>query len=390
MNSLTRWCFPLALLAFLLGLASTVVVATDRLAPGTLRFGAGTAQATGVIQATQLIFPVQSEPGSAYPNHMASVASNWAWTQEPEWSRPNRDAPSAALTVEPWFHGLGEVNFDMQPPQGTTDWLGGRAMGVAARYDGTYSTLFLGGPPYNPDAAGVKLTGGSTSEPLIAVQEGAQEAAILSVLSVERTPKIALNGGAAPSLSFGLAGASADEVGKGVVRVLGPLGRDNPAINIVSPGRRSTILAVRDKPDDSHPRLRLRADGRIEWNDGSSEPVSLALANGELTAQGTFASTALRVGNGTLVRSIRIVAIDIAPDAVLPGNALTQTFPAAGVSSNSIVFASAPSQPHGVILSAAGTAGADFISLAFVNIGATATRPAAGTYTLLIIDGGDG
>ena len=228
---------------------------------------------------------------------------------------------------------------------------------------------------------------GFTNEPVIAVQEATTTESILRVLAPDHRPTVQLNGGEAPGLSFGLSGLPADKVTTGVVRSFGKLGRGNALLNIVAPGKRDTILAVRDQPEDAHPRLSIRADGRIQWNDGDSEPVSLAVSKGEISAQGTLSSTALRVGEGSLVRGIRLVAIDLVPEAVAKGATHTQTVSAKGVTPGSLVFASAPAQPSGIALSHAIADGPDRVSLTFVNVGGAAAKPAAGRYSLLVVEG---
>lgn len=330
-----------------------------------------------------VMFPVQNEPGNSRPNHVVSLSSNWDWYDQ-QWLRPNPAAPSLALSMETFFHGLGELNLDMQPPDGATEWLGGRAMGVAATYDGSYSTLFLGGPPYNPAAAGIKVTGGLTSEPILTVQEAAASESVLRVMGTDNQPHIFLHGGESPALSFGLGGERADHVGDGVMRVYGALGGQS-LINVVAPGEQSSILAVRERLGEP-PRVSIRADGRIEWNDVGGEPVSLARSNDGLMVDGTIASSALRVGDGSIVRGIRMVALDIAPDSVPKGAVRAQSFEAHGVTSRSLVFASAPPQPAGLALTGASVNDRGQVNLEFVNLGNAAAKPAAGRYTLLVID----
>lgn len=390
MDRFAQWSFPLAAAAVLVS-TSTAFLVVDRLPRAGAELGVAAAtEDPGSDYSfpdpapSRLIFPVQVEPNSAFPNRMVSLTSNWHWSPDQGWTRPAAHEPSVALTMEPWFHGLSELNFDMEAPAGSV-WPGGRAMGLAAREDGDYVTWFMGGAPFKANASGVKITGGSTTEPIIALQEAPTTQSLLRAIAPNQRTTVQLNGGNTPALSFGLAGESADRLGNGIVRSFGPLGQ-HALLNIVAPGDQSTILAVRDQPDDAYPKVAIRADGRIEWNEANAEPLSLAPANGELSAEGTFAATALRVGDGSILRTVRLISLEIAPEAVAKGTTHVQSFAAPGISSSSLVFVNTPSQPNGIVVTNARADGVNRVSLAFVNLGPALSRPAGGKYQFLVVD----
>src|SRR5258708_6501994 len=147
--------------AFVLALATAATVAIDRWrGDGDVVRGSGYGLASPENRRQRVMFPVQEPPGAPHANTMVSLSQNWGWAQDGGWKRDDPAQPSVALTVESWFRGLAELNFDMEPPQGPAQggarageargeaqgettpigaWPGGRAMGLAARYDGSFA-----------------------------------------------------------------------------------------------------------------------------------------------------------------------------------------------------------------------------------------------------------
>ena len=276
----------------------------------------------------------------------------------------------------------------MRPPSGFTGWPGGRALGLAARHDGTYATLSVGGSAYNAAASGFKIEAGLLSEALVSLIEGdTPPEAMLRVLGNDGRTSVMLRGGATPALAFGLAGTDANALDAGVLRFSGPLGRA-PLINVAGSGPDATLLAARPDADDESAGFRVAANGRIEWTDNpAAAPVALTARDGRLTVDGGIEADSLRVGErGTFLRSVRVVPAEIEP-AAMPGHATDeQVLPAPGMPASAIVCVNGPPQPKGVALAGARSIGNDQIALVFVNVSAGAARPAQGKYLFLVLE----
>ena len=377
-------------LALLVSLVTAGFVAISARPDGGLVRGKATGVASPPVfdgdWARRILFPTQARPDSPHSNHMVSLAYNWDWSRDAGWSRADPDSPSVALTLESWYEGLAELNLDMRPPRDSTPWLGGRVMGFAARHDGTYATLAVGGPMYGSGSAGIKLTGGMTGEALLVLNEGVvARDGVIRVRQGDGRSAVVLRGGMNPSLGFGFAGESADGLREGALRFYGPAA-GIPLINAVGVGD-ATLLASRPKVHDPAPRFRVTADGRLEWDDGSGRPASLAGASGRLDVRGELATTALRVGSeGATLRGLRILALRLEPGPVGAKALDEQVFAAPGLPAEAIVLMSGPPQPPGVALTGARTMRPGEIAVGFVNLADTAERPSAGVYQLVAIE----
>jgi hypothetical protein len=213
-------------------------------------------------------------------------------------------------------------------------------MGFAARLDGSYTTLSIGGEMFHPDGAGVKLTGGSTAEPVLLVNEGPRlHQPLLEARRDDGVASVRLSGGALPRLALA--------------------GEDGG--------------------------VALGGDGRMEWQDRDGRSVAaMSPAASGLRILGTTTINALRVGEaGTPLAALRLRHIEVAPEILPPGSVQEMRVRVDGATSDSIVFVNGPAQPAGVTLAGARPSGTDEIALTFVNLAATARRPAAGRYLLL-------
>lgn len=369
--------------------AAVVVVASERWPGPPIGFGATTSITSLADGRTRVMFPIQIPANTAHPNAMISLAHNWDWGHERGWVRDDPRSPSVALTMETWFHGLSELNFDMLSPGEDGPWPGGRGMGFAARHDGTFATLLVGGEPYSPGAAGVQLTGGHGTDPVIAVFETdrTERGEVLRVQRTNGAPSVVMRGGQGPGLAFGLAGRDAGDLREGVIRVVGDAG-DSPVMNIAGAGSGATVLSVRANESDSTPNLRISSSGTMEWSDGQS-PSDVALARtgpGQIGTRGELAVAALRVGRGAALQAVQILPAEIAPGAV-PGRSTSEHFVTLpGLAQGGMFFVNGPRQPTGIAVSGARPAGPDRIAIQFVNLADEPRQPSAGGYWILAIE----
>jgi hypothetical protein len=381
--------------AFVLALAAVATVALDRLrgdgdvVRGT---GAGAVSPTVSDRRQRVMFPVQEPPGAPHVNTMVSLSHNWDWAADTGWQRDDPAQPSVAMTVEAWFRGFAELNFDMEPPQGPMQgeagaWPGGRAMGLAARYDGSFAILQVGGPPYRPGAAGVAFTGGVSSDPVVTILEadgGRGEA--LRVQRPNGQPSVSLQGGANPALSFGVAGRPADAVDVGVLRVAGAPS-EGPIINLAGTGS-SPILAARLAEGDPAPSFRIAADGRLEWGNGMG-PADTTFGRtgpGRFEARGELAVGGLRVGRGSTLQNISVFALDLTPDIVAAHTTADQFVRVVGLPENGVVLVNGPEQPAGVGVASGRMQGRERLVIRFFNVTGEPGRPSAGRYLVLLVD----
>jgi hypothetical protein len=337
----------------------------------------------------RIMFPVQEPPGAPHVNAMISLAHNWDWAPGSGWTRDDPSEPSVALTLESWFRGLAELNFDMEPPQGGS-WPGGRAMGFAARHDGSFAILQVGGPPYRPGAAGVTLTGGVTTEPIVTVIEadgGSGEA--LRVQRPDGQPSVSLHGGLSPALAFGLASRSADALDAGVLRVAGAPAQ-GPIINLAGTGY-SPILTSRLAERDPVPSFRIAADGRLEWGNGLG-PADTALGRagpGRIEARGELSVSGLRVGRGSALQNISVFSIELTPDIVAARSTGDQVVMVTSLPVGGVVLVNGPEQPAGLGVAGARMQGRERVAIRFFNIGSEPGRLTAGRYLVLLVDSGE-
>jgi hypothetical protein len=383
--------------ALVISIATGATVAFERVSDWTLIRGEG--QQTTSPQSpfetdalTRILFPRLRKSDGPHDNHMISLTYNWDWDANTGWSRPDLNAPSVALTLESWFYGLAELNFDMRPPRNVTDWPGGRLMGFAARHDGTYATLSLGGRMFNPSGAGIKLTGGISTSPLVLLDEGPNPpSTILQIIRGDKVPSLAIRGGATPSLAFGLSGAPADQAGAGVLSFAGPL-RDEPLINVRGSGAGSTLLTSNPSGSRDATTFRMTTDGGLEWWDGGNEPTASLSAQGKALVVGDgIAASSLRVGvRGTEVRRIQILHAELEPAEIWAHGMAEQVFRIPGIGQDAIIVLNGPAQPDGIGIAGVRTSGDGAIAVTFVNASAEPKRASAGRYLVLAIAADEG
>jgi len=211
---MTRLPLILSTAAFGLSLAAFTLTVMDRWRADPVVEGAGETLTTPELR-PQVMFPALEDPEGRHVNHSIALAHNWSWSPLGGWRRDDLNEPSVALSMESWYRGLGELNFDMRPPAGYTDWLGGRAMGLAARYDGSFAILSVGGEPYSPGGSGAQIVAGRTADPIMTLfeSEQASERDALRVQRSDRSTSVSLRGGVRPGLAFGLGEEPADGSG---------------------------------------------------------------------------------------------------------------------------------------------------------------------------------
>lgn len=374
----------LSLAACGLSLAALTVTLADRWRPDPIVQGPGEPLAA---VGPQLMFPALEDPEGKHVNHSIALAHNWDWSALRGWRRGAPDQPSVAVVLESWYRGLGEFNFDMRPPHGYTDWRGGRAMGLAARYDGGFTILSVGGEQYSPGGAGAQIVGGHTVDPIMTLFEAEQEPerAALRVQRRDSSASVNLRGGLQPGLAFGL-GEQPAEAGGGVLQVSGPA--QEPILAVRGAGAGATLIASRPIDNDAQPRLRVSADGQFEWGDGASRhDIALRRAErGRLALDGELLVSSLRVGSGAPVQGLQILAAQVAPVEVAANDARDTVVTLAGLGATSLVFVNGPEQPRGLSMASARAAGSDTLVLRFTNASDRPIRPAEGIYTILAVE----
>lgn len=311
---------------------------------------------------TRVMFPVQVKPDSPHDNNMISLTHNWGWDASQGWTRDDPTSPSVALTLESFYYGLAELNFDIRPPGGRGNYLGGRAMGFAARHDGTYSTLLIGGMPYNAGSAGVKLTGGTSSEPVVAIFEG-EGGDGLDMLRVQRpdgTASLRVQGGENPALAFAMAGSA----------------NDAPVFSVKRSDRAETV------------RFALSAGGKLQWGDGrAATDVSLSRTGpGRIETDGELSVSSLRIGGGAALQSVRLQHVDLKPARLDAQASRDDVIELRGIAPGSLVFVNGPEQPVGIAIANVRVAGEGRIALRFINMSTSTASPAAGRYALFIVE----
>lgn len=339
---------------------------------------------------TRIMFPNQALPDAAHSNQMISLAHNWFWHPREGWKRPAPDRPTAALTFESWYYGLAELNFDIRPPQGSTDWPGGRGMGFAARHDGSYASFTVGGRPYSVGGAGLKFNGGWTDQPLLELSEASGVAAptVLRVRRGDNTSNLLLEGGWNPTLIFGLDGVNADQRGgRGALRFVGrPV--DGSVLGFDDTEPESLLMASHPRHADSEARFSLSAGGRLSWGGGSEAPdVRLERSRaGRLSTDGELAAKGLVIGeDGAILRQLRSHVVALEPTAVPRGTTREQRFRVPGLASADMLFVNAPAQPNGIAVAHIRMAAPEEVAITFVNATANPLAPSSGTYTILAV-----
>jgi len=336
----------------------------------------------------RLMFPSHPGPDNRHDNHMVSLAYNWGWSPAEGWVRDSLDKPSVALTLESWFHGLAELNFDMLPPGENPTWPGGRGMGFAAMHDGSFATLMVGGAPYSLGAAGVQITGGLKPDPILSIFEPADRDGP-EALRVQRpggAPGVSLTGGSKPALAFGLADRAATDSTEGTLRIIGDPG-SAPIVNVIGTGREATVLAVRTGDRESNANLRIAADGRFEWGDGDS-PADVVLTRtgtGRLAAQAEFEVPTIRIGNGAALQAVQVLTVETTPPGMPGHTTRDHAVPIRDVSDTTLLFVNGPEQPQGVALAGVRSDAQGRLVLRFVNASPESRRPTSGRYTILAI-----
>lgn len=383
----------LACAALALSALAAASVAVDRVSRAVVIRDAGEVASPPAAVApehlAQIMYPIDGDGDGDHVNQMISLAHNWAWDDDTGWSRRDPARPSVALTVESWYRGLAELNFDMRPPRDHAPWPGGRPLGLFARHDGTYASLFVGGKPYSVGAAGIQLTGGFVADPIIWISEpqGRDNPTLLRVERADREANIVLGGGAEPFLSLGLSGAPADQAGEGVIRVSGSPG-GAPILSASGVSDAGTVLAVRASADDVAPRVRLAGDGRIEWSGGTTSPdvALLRTGPGRVRVEGELATAALRIGDGNGIRAVRLVSVDIAPAPIRGASVAEQMIAAPGLNNDGLIIVNGPAQPAGIGVAGARLAERGMVAVSFFNVRPESARPTRGKYVLLAVE----
>jgi hypothetical protein len=386
---MTRLPLLLSATAFGLSLAAFTLTVADRWRIDRVVEGAGEPlDGRPLPLRPQVMFPALEDPEGRHVNHAIALAHNWSWNPLSGWGREDLNQPSVAVSLESWYRGLGEFNFDMRPPADYTDWRGGRALGLAARYDGTFTILSVGGEPYSPGGTGAQIIGGTTAAPIMTLFESEKgDANALRVQRRDNTASVSLVGGAEPRLAFGLGRRAADEADEGVLRFAGRTRQ--PILGISGAGADATLIASRPE-GESQPRLRLAVDGRMEWGGGAAPgDVSLRRAErGRLAVEGELGVSSLRVGGGTPIQSLHVLTAEMPPAGVAADDAGEVAVAVAGLSPASLIFVNGPEQPRGVTLAGARTDGPGRLVLRFINSTAQPLQASAGTYMLFVVEPG--
>lgn len=244
MRSLPLFFSAAALL--LSGAALTVTLLKSKDGDPSLILGAG--DPLGAQVRPKVMFPALEDPEGRHVNHAVALAHNWGWQPENGWSRDDTGQPSVAVVLESWYRGLGELNFDMRPPAGYTSWRGGRAMGLAARYDGSFTILSIGGEQYSPGGTGAQIVGGTTTTPIMTLFEAESgEAEALRVQRRDSTASVSLRGGAEPALALG--DVSLRRAERGRLAVEGELAVSSLRIGSGASVQALHVLTVEVQPD---------------------------------------------------------------------------------------------------------------------------------------------
>jgi hypothetical protein len=96
----------------------------------------------------------------------------------------------------------------------------------------------------------------------------------------------------------------------------------------------------------------------------------------------------LRIGTGDALQSVRLHHVELKPARLGTQTSRDEIVPVKGVSEGSLVFVNAPEQPAGIAVSGARVAGEGRVALRFTNMAAGAAQPAAGRYSLLVVESG--
>ena len=283
--------------------------------------GLGPRQESMAPERTRVQFPIQTVEDSRFRNHMVSLTHNWSWDVDHGWHRPMPQEPSVALTLESYFRGLAELNLDIGAPGPDAPWRGGRAMGFAARHDGTYTTLSIGGEMFNPAGAGVKLTAGTTSSPAVLITSGAQAA--------------------------------------------------QPAVEL--------------RREDDSASLVMFPDGRVEWRDRAGRMTASIVADDSAHGMaGRTTTSTLRIGSdGTVLTGFYVREVELTPPVMAPRAVAEHLVPLTGVTPVDLAFVNGPGQPASVVLTGVRAVSSGAVVITFANLGDTAVAPAAGRYVIV-------
>jgi hypothetical protein len=341
--------------------------------------------AAGRVHAGSLRADAQS-----FPNEMVSLTHNWQLNESGHWSRPEPHRPSVSLTLESWYGGLAELNLDMAAPN-PRPWIGGRAFGFEAQYDGSYASLAIGGEPYAVGASGVRLSAGTTTEPLVRLRAGAIADPAPIAMSVERldgTSGLVIHGGNRPHIGVALDGwgAGRGERGAALSFIGNAAGRS--VVEFSAVGEAATLLASRPSRDSAHPAFSLRADGMLQWSDGTPGGI-IELERGgsnQLRTSGDFAANGLVLGeNGTRIVGIRVVSLTLPAVMVPRRQAVAHEVRIPDVTNAGILLLNSAAMPSGLIAAAVRPSGAGTATVTFVNVTDDDLRAEDGVYTILII-----
>jgi hypothetical protein len=325
-----------------------------------------------------------------FPNEMVSLSHNWRLNETGHWSRPEPERPSAALTLESWYRGVAELNLDMAAPSGGP-YLGGRAFGFEAQYDGSYASLAIGGDPYADGASGVRLTAGTTSEPMVRLRTGVVADPAPVALSVERadgSSGLVVHGGDRPHIGVALDGWGPARGDSGAVLSFTGRGAGRSIVDFTAVGEEATLLASRPGSARAQPAFSIRADGALQWSDGSPSG-SVELERGgpnQLRISGELSASSLVLGEtGTRIAVIRVVSLAVPAIIVPRRQSVAHDVRIPDVTSADVLVVNGAAMPAGVVVIGARPAGAGIATVIFANLTDGDLRVEDGAYTFLIV-----
>lgn len=388
MSRLPLWLASVALVLASVSATTTLVLLFDRAEAVVAGANVGSprdSSATGRVQAGSLRVDERT-----FPNEMVSLTHNWRLDGDGDWTRPEPARPSVSLTLESWYGGIAELNFDMAAPDGRR-WEGGRAFGFEAQYDGSYASLAIGGDAYAEGASGVRLSAGTTSEPLLRLRSGAVADPAPVALSVERvngTSALVVHGGNRPHIGVALDGWGVGRGDSGAAMSFIGRHRGRTIIDFSTVGERTTLLSSRPNSGSVQPAFSLRADGALRWSDGTAAGVVELERSGpnQLRTSGELAANGLVVGDsGTRIASIRVVSLTVAGVDVPRRQAITHDVLVPDLAAGDVLVVNGVPMRPGLFVAGARSVGDGAATLTFVNLTDEDLRAEDGLYTILII-----
>jgi hypothetical protein len=231
-----------------------------------------------VSQATppfRLMQSQQESPDGVFEDRVIGLSYNRSWDSEFGFLRDDTLDPSTMFTLESYWDGGSEINWDIIPPNSPSN-TALRPFGLAAAYDGSSSYMFLGAGPYFSGASGVQLAGGTASPAsLLTIFEGAGRNSPSNTMQIDRlnnTSSFVWRSGGIPHLNFSLQPTSdANAYGDfGVLKFAGQWDNGQPVVEFEYTGLATELLRSYPLTSDVAPRFLLLADGMLQWGSGGS------------------------------------------------------------------------------------------------------------------------